>query len=114
MENNSDLKSLRTVFIGTNIIFWILAIFMINIMLMMNRQLTSLNRTVQSVMHVAGNPNLDGYEIVAGDDEEKVIYKFRRMMMPEEEMMLDENGMPIDPAALPDGEAPAVPAPAAE
>ncbi len=81
-------RSLRSAIIGTSIIFWILAIFLINSMNAIKTELETANQFVQSYMYMAGQSNLAGYQLV--DPEGKTVYTFQRL--PELEMdMLDES-----------------------
>jgi hypothetical protein len=103
----AEIKSLRTVFIGSNLIFWILAIYIINVMNKMNDRLNELNTTTRQVMTVAGGLNLEGLQIVTPDDlttpedESTPVYEFRRVMA--DMMMMDDEGNPLpgDPGMVP-------------
>ncbi len=105
-----DVRSLKNVFIGTNLIFWILAIFLIWIMYSVNKQLASLNATTSSIIQSLSGAQLSGMQIVEGEvaydavgDEQKVVYTIVRPQMPDEYM--DPMAAPTEVPGAGEGEA---------
>jgi hypothetical protein len=87
---SDELKSLKTVFIGSNLIFWVLAVFFIVNVYKMKDTMDQMKNHLQMMM----GQNLSGYELV--DEEGKTVYRFQRMqMMPEDYMGMEGmEGMP--------------------
>jgi len=113
-----ELKSLRTVFIGSNLIFWIVAVAMIIYLQKIDAKLEKLHTAMTGLQVVASNSNLESFQLVEGDwsrhfsepdqkGEPKVVYSFRRI-----EPEMPEDGMPMGPDGMAPM-APTAPAPAA-
>jgi hypothetical protein len=86
-EKSNQDRSLRTAIIGTSVIFWILAVFIINSMNGIRQEIDKTNQYVQTYMSIAGQANLGGFQLV--DPNGKVVYTFQRL--PEQDMeMLEE------------------------
>ena len=83
--------SMRSVLLGSSVVIWILAIFMIVTLNNMKSELVKLNERVNSLISVASEANPGMYEIA--DKEGTVVYKFNRIAEP---MM--EGDMPACPA----------------
>jgi hypothetical protein len=81
-EKSNQERSLRTAIIGTSIIFWILAVFIINSMNGIRQEIDKTNQYVQTYMSIAGQANLSGFQLV--DPSGKVVYTFQRL--PEEDL----------------------------
>lgn len=119
--SSEEIKSLRTVFIGSNLIFWIVAVAMILYLQKINEKLEKLNTAVTSLQVATSNTNLESFQLVEGDwsqhymkpdqGEPVVKYSFRRVeqQMPDDGMMPGPDGaMPVVPPA------PVAPAPMPE
>lgn len=98
-----EIKSLKTVFIGSNLIFWIISVFLIWILFGVNDQLKDLNQNVKMIQ-MGVKPGLDQYQVVDPADDEQVIYMFRRLDYPEDMMMEEEYGMPEEGMEAPEEE----------
>jgi hypothetical protein len=119
--SNEDIKSLRTVFIGSNLIFWIVAVAMILYLQKISDKLEKLNTAMTGLQAVASNANLESFQVVEGDwsqhymkpdqAEPVVKFSFRRVepQMPEDGMVPGPDGM-----APPVAPAPVAPAPKSE
>lgn len=87
--DSQDIRSLRTVFLGSCLIFWILAIFIIVSLQNVHQELQQVNRSVMNLMTITGGRALDSYELVAADPQDislaKVAYRFRAMPQPVDE-----------------------------
>ena len=73
--------SMRSVLLGSSVVIWILAVFMIITLNNLKSELIKLNSQVKSLTSVVGEANLGQYQIM-DDDGEKVVYKFQRVVDP--------------------------------
>ena len=73
--------SMRSVILGSSVVIWILAIFMIVTLNNMKNELIKLNTQVKTLTSIAGDSNIGQYQ-VTDEDGKKVIYKFQRVVDP--------------------------------
>lgn len=91
-SNQQQLKSLITVFLGTNLIFWILSIFIIVQVYDINATLKGIKE--QMTFQAAANTQLSNFQIVDADG--KVVYSFQQVQMPYDEMNgIGPDGLPM-------------------
>ena len=75
LDAAAESRSLRAVVIGTSIIMWILALFIIYTLNGIKDQLEQLNTTLNDVATLTSSHALGNYQIV--DRSGKVVYKFQ-------------------------------------
>jgi len=91
----AENRSLRAAVIGTSIIMWILAVFIINALNGIKSELQKLNKTVNEVTIVVAEQAVGRYQIV--DKNGNVMYKFQSIPAPTEGGV-PEGGSPMEPS----------------
>ena len=95
----NDDRSLRSAVIGTSIILWILAIFMINIMNSMNSKFDKIANYMESYISIAGRPQLETYQLVDKDGNLAYTFRINPEMLPPEDMIQEvPEDLPVEPA----------------
>jgi biopolymer transport protein ExbB/TolQ len=89
--------SMRSVLLGSSVVIWILAIFMIVTLNNMKTELVKLNDQVNSLISVASGASVGMYEVA--DKDGTVVYKFQRIAEPmmEGEMQACPAGEEVQP-----------------
>jgi hypothetical protein len=90
--------SMRSVLLGSSVVIWILAIFMIVTLNNLKTELIKLNTQVKTLTSLVGDSNLGQFQVMDKDGE-KVIYKFQRVVDPG--MMEGEGAGPAAETAPP-------------
>ena len=68
--------SLRTVVIGSSVVVWILAIWMINTLNTINEKLSAIDQSLQATMSASsGQRPVESYQVT--DKDGNLVYKFR-------------------------------------
>lgn len=94
--SQSDIRSLRTVFVGTSAILWILAVFIIMTLNSMKKTLESLQTTTQMQGMTIGQMSPGLYEIQDADGN--LIYKITKIEEMDEMMGMEGDvDAPADP-----------------
>ncbi len=90
----SNDSALRTVIIGSSLIMWLLAIFMIYTLNGIKSELEKLNQTVTDLVPVVSALNMANFEVV--DAQGKVVQRFKQIPAP---AMAEGAGVPMDAEA---------------
>ena len=77
IQTGGPHSSLRTAIIGTSIIMWILALFIINSLNGLRAEMESTNQKLDVIMNNAASNFIGGYRLV--DPDGNVVYEFQRV-----------------------------------
>jgi hypothetical protein len=95
----AESRTVRTVLIGSSMIFWVLAFFVINVLNDMSRELKDLNRRVDILINIVSGQSGERFHVT--DEDGKILYSIERKPIqdldPDDPMLVPPDELAIPP-----------------